>query len=110
MDSLYDELLREFQRLKKSSSEFGEVFVSLPSIPGLALVREKDAINMIYGEGERKEEGEEIVWVLHVPKGAKPELAISHIQGQKDDLRDMPEERARSMAATLLEQLAKVEA
>ncbi|MDO8655284.1 MAG: hypothetical protein Q7R48_02595 [bacterium] len=103
MDSLYDRFLREFQRLKKSPG-FGDVCVSLPSISDLTLIWENDAVDVVYGQGE------EAVWVLHVPKEAKPELAVSHTRGEEDVLQDMPDNRAESMAATLLEQLAKVEA
>lgn len=101
MDSLYDRLLREFQRLKRSPGP-GEIFVRLPSIPRLTITWENDAVDIIYGEGE-------VVWVLQVPKKGESKLAVSHVRGEEDALQDLSDNRARSMAATLLELLAKVE-
>ena len=103
MSVLYKRLLQEFQRLKGSPG-FGEVFVSLPSIPDLTIIWETEALDMVYGEGE------ETVWVLHVPRKAHPRLAVSHIRGREETLQDMSDERAESMASALLEQLSKVEA
>lgn len=71
------------------------------------LIWENEAVDLVFGQ-----EGED-VWVLHVKKGGKPKLTISHIPlypGEEDALQDLSDNRARSMAATLLEQLVKVEA
>ena len=103
MNFLYYRLLREFQRLKESPGP-GEIFPSIPSIPDLAITWESDVLVIVYGGAGGG------VWMLHVPKDGKSELSVSYIQGEEDVPRDMSEEQAESMTATLLEELAKVEA
>ncbi len=105
MDSFYDRLLQQFQRLKKSP-KLNEIDISFPEYPNLiTLIRERGVLIIVYEDPER-----EAVRVLRVEKKRKPTLTISHIQGNVETSQQTPIVLVEFILGALLRQLAKVEA